>query len=851
MTAKNNLSKQKSDNGWQWWSLNLSTSANQLKKSKISLSRHVLNLRADLKPIIEEAPIKQVPNVVLPKVWPKKNNDFKLKKSVKGLNHYFNQVLKRGSGRYYNQARDVSLIVLVETVLWLSEAVWYLLLSAFLNVYQESGPLIKDIKADIKEFKRLLGLAMFSPWRLITVSQSSNSKSSAGQRVDLTLPVDKKKIVWLQAAGFMILSLVIVVPFKVVATWQSLQERQSTVMSLSHQAIEMIKNGTVNLSNGDIDMAGDNFNQAAATFDQAAKQLQLWPERVMVLLSRLPGKPQQYVAGSYLLQASREVSQAAVLAVESWRSIIGATPEQLGNHLGDTLSVLENTLQEIQPHLDKAADNLSKVDPDSLPQELKERFVLLRQELNQLNGLLHNLMALPVFLQRVVGQTESKTYVVVFQNSSELRPTGGFMGSLAFLDISQGAVQKVNIPGGGPYDFQGSLSRLISPPPPLRLVRGTWQLQDANWWFDWPTSAKKIQWFITESGGPSTNGVIAITPDLVLDLLKLTGPLDFPTYNKVLTADNFLRETQLAVEVDYDRQANRPKQFIADLAPLLVEKVMQLSPAKKGQALLLLEKALASRSLQFYLSDPNLQAEILTYGWAGQVKSVPMDYLAVVRTNIGGGKTDLVTQDTLRHSVEITPTGEMIAKISYQRQHQGRAEDIFEKRRNVDYVRFYLPLGSTLLLARGFTPPPDNYFRAVPEEAELDEDLRLHEEYIATDKESGTRISEESGKTVFANWLSVAPGETQEVNLVYKLPFVLPSTAGWQDLRRYQIYFQRQAGVQPIDFLSTVTWPKDWSVRWQNSSDSLRKQDNQLIFTSDLSKDAYYGLILENLSAAN
>ncbi len=855
MEVKNKSNKKTTTQSWQWWSLSLANSKQQLKAGEMVLSRHVINLRADLKPLPESSLVnsKNLESVKSSTVIQPIKPVVKLKPSH-GLNRTFNNGLKKISGPYYSALRDVSLISFIEALLWLVAAIWYGLLYSFLMVYQEIGPLSREVIADIKEFKRLTVLAIKSPRRFIMSSGrqvKGVAKNFEHQTINLSLGKNKTKIIWLQAASFVAVSLLIVLPFKVVATWQDLQNKQAAVMDLSKQAVNMIKQGSTDLSQGDIEAAGNNFHQAAATFDQAAKQLKIWPEQVMGLLSKLPGKPQEYVAGNYLLSASREVSQAAVLAVESWRNLALVSSDQLSYGLGGTLQDVETTLRAIEPHLNKAADDLSKVNPESVPPELKERFLSLRDELKQLNVWLKDLVALPAWLKRVVASPEAKKYVIVFQNYSELRPTGGFMGSLAFLDIVDGQIKKVAIPGGGPYDFQGSLKTIIRPPEPIRLVRGTWQLQDANWWFDWPTSAQKIAWFITESGGPQTDGVIAVTPDLVIELLKLTGPIDLPAYDKTLTAENFMRETQLAVEVDYDRTVNRPKQFIADLAPLLINKVLQLPAGLKGQAILLLQKSLASRSLQFYLNDLELQNEAAAYGWTGQIKHVPMDYLAVVRTNIGGGKTDLVTKEKLNHTVEITPSGEVIAKISLVRSHQGRSDDIFEKRRNMDYLRFYVPLGSVFLAGSGFTPPPDNYFKPVPEAAELDADLRLNEEYVGTDKNTGTRITEESGKTVFANWLGVAPGESKEINLVYKLPFVLSSQAGWQDLRSYQIYFQRQAGVQPIDFTSTLKLPADWLVRWQNSSASLKRQtDNQFIFKSDLTEDAYYGLVLENLSKA-
>ena len=39
------------------------------------------------------------------------------------------------------------------------------------------------------------------------------------------------------------------------------------------------------------------------------------------------------------------------------------------------------------------------------------------------------------------------------------------------------------------------------------------------------------------------------------------------------------------------------------------------------------------------------------------------------------------------------------------------------------------------------------------------------------DPVSGTRISEDAGKTVFGNWVYVSPGESVEVTYTYLLPF--------------------------------------------------------------------------------
>ena len=49
----------------------------------------------------------------------------------------------------------------------------------------------------------------------------------------------------------------------------------------------------------------------------------------------------------------------------------------------------------------------------------------------------------------------------------------------------------------------------------------------------------------------------------------------------------------------------------------------------------------------FYFFDPHLQQTIENYGWSGEIKKATWDYLMVVDTNIGGGKTDRVIKEKI------------------------------------------------------------------------------------------------------------------------------------------------------------------------------------------------------------
>ncbi len=800
-------------------------------RSQAPLSPHLLNLRPGLVPPPSSPSVPPPPRVG----GALRGVDF-----LSHLTPSFALPLRPGASwlEHHPKWRLLSLYTLLEFGWLVAAIIWNGVVYVYFQLANEAYALGRAVGQDLAEFGHAVALVFSVPFRLVVP-----------QTVAVT--VTRRRLVWqpsAQVSFFFVMALIVTLPLKGIATWAEVKAREGSVTDLAAQAVGNLRAGSASLSSGNPGLAELDFKRASQTFSQALSLLGGLPDQVLGLLDKLPGTPQRLVAANHLLQASQAVSQAAATAARTWAQVVDSSATQ-PTDLGAQVAALQLGLQNLKPELDHAIAELKAVDASSLPPALGGSIASLQNQLDQLEGLVAQAFTLPSFLSQVVASKAPKRYVVLFQNSSELRPTGGFMGSLALIELASGKVSQVQIPGGGPYDFQGSLHQVIRPPEPLRLARGTWQLQDANWFFDFPTTAHKVLWFLKASGGPDAQGVVALTPDLVLKLLQLTGPLSMPQYHLTLTADNFMRETQLQVEVTYDHAANRPKQFIADVAQSLMQRLIDVNESSRVQLLALVEQGIAQRSLQVYLTEPELQANVLAYGWGGEVRQVPLDYLALVRTNIGGGKTDAVTDEQLRHEVEVQPDGKLIARLEFTRQHQGSSADLFEQRRNTDYLRFYVPEGSTLLTADGFTPPPAVDFKPVPEGATLDQDLVSVEQQPVQDQStSGLRVTTEFGKTVFAGWVAVAPGESQTVHLSYQLPFTLQQESTFQDLRRYSVYFQRQAGVRPMDFTSTLKLPENWRVRWQESSATLVPQPDGLQFTSDWSQDEYYGSVLERLA---
>lgn len=572
----------------------------------------------------------------------------------------------------------------------------------------------------------------------------------------------------------------------------------------------------------DFTAAGPDFRQAAASFTDANDGLGPLGRTVSYLAALLPAKS-RLAAAAPLLEAGQESSTGGLIMSEALRRIIGNS--DVTNI--DKLRLLDVAVLNALPHFERANLALAAVPLFSVPAEYRDRVAAAQAELpNALDFLRRAAPALDL-LTAAAGSDGPRRYLLVFQNNAELRPTGGFIGSFAVLDVKNGQIDKLNVPAGGAYDLQGQLNLKLASPQPLHLVNPDWQFQDANWYPDFPTSAENLMRFYEHSGGTTVDGIIAVNETVMERLLDVLGPIDMPEYGKTITAQNFFYETQKEVEVDFDKTANRPKQFLADLAPKLLARLQTMDAdtvVRLGQQLM---DALQAKELTFWMRHAEEQQQVANLGWDGGVRQTPGDYLMVVHTNIAGQKTDLVMHDAIQHEVKILPDGEAIVTLTLTRTHAGEKGALFTGVRNVDFVRFYVPLGSELVSAQGFTAPDPKLFKISEDGYGSDPTVAAEEAATKYDRDSGTRVGVESGHTVFGNWLQTDPGETTVATLVYRLPantvrLVRADASGWSDRLAlaagrtsptrldYRLLVQKQSGANPAQLTVTTDLPAGW-----------------------------------------
>jgi len=664
------------------------------------------------------------------------------------------------------------------------------------------------------------------------------------------LPAGWKKAL----AGFIIFALFIAGPIQAFSHFHKLNKTKNQVMELTKNAYSDLKIAGSAVSEKNMFSASRYFSDAENNFSLAKDQLNDINILLQPILKIIPYEGKTLSDAENLLEIGQNLSYVGEKIAEIFNYFYNDSSK-----MTEKIINVQAQINELVPIVQDCATRIDDVNPKAIPAEFTDQFDLVKEQIKSFNQDLQTLNSFSEFLLNVLGHEQKKRYLIVFQNNRELRPTGGFMGSLALVDFFQGEIKNIEIPGGGTYDYQGTLYERLIPPEPLLLVNDLWQFQDANWFYDFETSAKKIEWFFQKAGGATVDGIITVNATLIEELLQYIPAIEMTEYGKIIDADNFINETQKAVELEYDRQENKPKQFIAELTPKVLESVFNATDENLSQIMKTLNQSFAKKEIQIYMTDPDLQSKVRDYNWAGEIKQTSKDYLAVVSINLRGGKTDHVIDQDITLNTQIDENGYITNTVTIKRTHLGQPENIFENITNNTYLKIFVPRGSQLMSASGFTPIDQNEFFTPAENAVPDSDLIENIKMITIDPVSETKTLEESGKTVFANWVQTPVGQTSEVSISYILPFhlnlpqelttiekLIDYVFDNQDVNQfYSLFVQKQSGSINNSISATIELPENYQIKWIYPKSSNIENQSTALFESDISTDELFGLIFE------
>jgi hypothetical protein len=308
------------------------------------------------------------------------------------------------------------------------------------------------------------------------------------------------------------------------------------------------------------------------------------------------------------------------------------------------------------------------------------------------------------YLPKMTGKDQNKSYLILLQNNNELRPTGGFIGSLAVVTFSQG--QLVDFEVKDVYSLDGQLKGHVEPPAELKRYLGeaNWYLRDVNWEADFPTVAVKAEWFLEKETGRQVDGVVGVNLAAAQKLLTVLGEIEISDFGEKINAQNLFERAEYHSEVNFFPGSTQKQDFLGGLARAVFERMMHLKDKESLTLLSNFYQSLQAKEIMLYVNQAPVQKTLVNLNWHGGWRQSECletssnvylpDYLMIVEANVGVNKANYFVKRETRLAVGVDKN-KLKNKLILTYQNQSPAA-VFPGGNYKNYLRLVLPLGVSL-----------------------------------------------------------------------------------------------------------------------------------------------------------
>lgn len=288
--------------------------------------------------------------------------------------------------------------------------------------------------------------------------------------------------------------------------------------------------------------------------------------------------------------------------------------------------------------------------------------------------------------------------LLLAQDTMETRPTGGYIGSFGVLRVAHGTIE---------LERYASFEDLPFPEPPMEappelaeVLIKPWNLSNANWWADFPTSARTAQEMFRRQAGGEVDGVLAITEDVMARLVGVLGSVTVPGYDKPVTEEGFAQ--RVLYEVELKRPLDTPrKRFLTLMADVVFDQLFAL-PAERVPAIAdALGRSAGLGSIQVWFANPGWQAAVVGSSLDGSLPATEPaeDFLYLTEANMSAGKANAELTRTIDYQVAENADGRLQATLRVAYRNAGPASPINPYYNGL--VSVHVPQGTELLNNQG------------------------------------------------------------------------------------------------------------------------------------------------------
>jgi hypothetical protein len=424
-------------------------------------------------------------------------------------------------------------------------------------------------------------------------------------------------------------------------------------------------------------------------------------------------------------------------------------------------------------------------------------------------------------LPDLIGFGKQKEYLLLFQNTEELRPTGGFIGSIGDASIKNGQIAALTIQDV--YTPDGQLKTHIEPPFVVRrYLQPHLYLRDSNFPLNYQQAASMSAYIYNLETGKKPDAVIAIDLKVLQKILEIVGPIRLTDYNITVTSNTISQFLQSTIQDNFFPGSTQKRDVLNSLFQQLT---LKISKDQKLSLLLLKElpNLLEQKDILFSFSDSSIQKIFSANGYAGEYKDTRNenaktinDYLYINEANIGVNKVNAnITREVSYQA--LLGQGKLESKVDMVVKNSSKNDDY------KSYITIVTPKGSTLtsisingvkqIITPAVTDPKiyeaKNFKIPTGLEVEqFDNNNLTHFAFITVTKKSTTN-------TIEVNYNN---GAAKQLSTIVD----------------YSFYYVKQPGTDPYTLTSTIDYP-DGYMPENTTADSYGK--NFLEGNTTINKD--------------
>jgi len=493
-----------------------------------------------------------------------------------------------------------------------------------------------------------------------------------------------------------------------------------------------------------------------------------------------------------------DAAEILLEAVEPYADIIGFKTNSDNSARNDAtaqerLDFVVKTIPDLISKADSLIEKFSLIkkevdmlDPDKYPEklgktEVKSKVKSIVEGVDLAASFIENSKPLLEVSPYLLGNESPRKYLVLFQNDKELRPTGGFITAYSIGKVDKGRFEPVS--SSDIYNLDSLYKPAVEAPEPLvKYLKGPYtlspkyRLRDMNWSPDFSKSMDLFMKEAKKAGLEPVDGVIAVDTQLLVNILKVTGPIQVAGFGNFST-DNipecncpqviFELESFADIEGPIVWSENEPgkivfappnydnrKKIIGPLMNSILANSLGQPKEKIPDLFNALISSLFEKHVLLYIFDEKAQNAASEFGIAGTLKEYDGDYLHIVDANLGGRKSNLYVKQEVAQEIVVETDGSVVKTLTLTYKNPEK-QDGWLNSVLPNYLRIYVPEGSELLEFEGVSEKEKPY--------------------------------SELGKTVFAGFFEIRPQGVAQVTVKYKLPMKFD--------KEYDLFLQKQSGT--------------------------------------------------------